>query len=690
MPRGPRCRRQCNPCLPPRRGRSRFIEEPTNEVPEPTESKRRYVPGLDGIRAIAVICVIAYHLGVPGAQGGMLGVGIFFTLSGYLITDLLLQQWTADMHIALGQFWLHRARRLLPALFVMLPTVTVWVALFDAGQLSSLRRQVIAAVFYVSNWSTIAQNGSYFARFAAPLPLDHLWSLAIEEQFYIVWPWLLLAGLWFGRTRRNLLLMTLGGAAVSALLMALLYTPGYDPTRVYEGTDTRAFALLIGAALAIRGAAWFTRNRPPAAAGIIRDAAGIVGLVVIGLLIARTTAFSAFLYPYGFLLLSIATAAVVAAVMNPSSRLGLALGCRPLRWLGVRSYGIYLWQWPVIVLINPSHGPLGVPRAVAAVAITVGIAALSWKYVEDPVRHGAIERLWQRLRASRGRPNAARRRLVLSGTVFGVMFIPLLALIGLLPAASTGDQSGNGPLLKRTHALTGSAQTGATGGIRRAHGGQSATTLSTNYMAAKTTSCRSVVYIGDSTSEGETSSDYIPNVHRQIVAQLHDVGVRVVYPEISGARSIVETYDGFPNGATVAQNHIAAGFKGCWIMALGTNDVANVQVGSNVGFKARIARIMSIIGDQPILWVDVVTLVQSGAYAEQYMEQWNRDLLQACSRYPNMRVFDWSAYAKPRWFIPDGIHYYSPGYIARSFRIAHGLAHAFPNGEGFSSSCVVK
>lgn len=656
-------------------------------MPEPTESKRRYVPGLDGIRAIAVVCVIAYHLGIPGAQGGMLGVGIFFTLSGFLITDLLLQQWSATMHIALGQFWLHRARRLLPALFLLLPAVTVWVALFDSGQLPEVRRQVIAAAFYVSNWSTIAQNGSYFARFAAPLPLDHLWSLAIEEQFYIIWPWLLLAGLWFGRTRRNLLLMTLGGAALSALLMGILYTPGYDPTRVYEGTDTRAFALLIGAALAIRGSGWFTRNCTPAAARTIRDVAGVAGLVVIALLIARTNAFSAFLYPYGFLLLSIATAAVVAAVMNSSSRLGRALGCSPLRWLGVRSYGIYLWQWPVIVLINPSHGPLGVPRAVIAVAITLGIAALSWRYVEDPIRHGALGQLWKRLRASRGRPNAARRRLVLSGTVFGVIFIPVLALSGMLPAASTGDRSGDGPLLKQTHALT---ARGAGRGTSASHGQTAAATLSTNYMAAKTTSCRSAVYIGDSTSEGEVSSDYIPNVHRQIVAQLHDVGVRVVYPEISGARSIVETYDGFPNGATVAQSHIDAGFKGCWIMALGTNDVANVQVGSNVSLKARIARIMSIVGNQPILWVDVVTLVQSGPYAEQYMEQWNRDLLQACTRHPNMRIFDWAAYAKPQWFIPDGIHYYSPGYIARSFRIAHGLAHAFPNGEGYSSSCVVK
>jgi len=197
------------------------------------------------------------------------------------------------------------------------------------------------------------------------------------------------------------------------------------------------------------------------------------------------------------------------------------------------------------------------------------------------------------------------------------------------------------------------------------------------------------VYIGDSTSEGEISSNYIPNVHRQLVAQLHDVGVAAVHPEISGARSIVETYEGIPNAATVARGYAASGYRGCWILALGTNDAADVQVGSNVGLRQRIARMMSIIGDQPVLWVDAVTLVASGPYAAQNMEQWNQDLLADCHRHPNMRIFDWGAYAKRQFFIPDGIHYYSSGYIGRSFRIAHGLAHAFPQGQPFSSSCVV-
>ena len=189
-------------------------------MPKPVVPDRRYVPGLDGIRAIAVLLVIAYHLNVAHAGGGMLGVGVFFTLSGYLITDLLLDSWRRHGDLRLGRFWLHRARRLLPALFLMLAAVSLWVALFDSSQLSGVRRQVWAAVLYVSNWSTIAQNGSYFARFAPPLPLDHLWSLAIEEQFYLVWPFLLLALIWFVRSRRKMALVTLVLACASALAMA--------------------------------------------------------------------------------------------------------------------------------------------------------------------------------------------------------------------------------------------------------------------------------------------------------------------------------------------------------------------------------------------------------------------------------------------------------------------------------------
>src|SRR5580698_10217109 len=231
-------------------------------MPKPVEGGQRYVPGLDGLRALAVLAVVAYHVNLGWAQGGLLGVVIFFTLSGYLITDLLMAHQTATGRLQLVSFWQRRARRLLPALFVMLAVVAAWVALLQRGQLPALRGATAAAAVYVSNWWLIAQNSSYFAKFGPPSPLGHLWSLAVEEQFYLIWPWLLWLGLLAtaGRSQRTRKYLLAGGslvlAAASLAAMVILYHPGYDPTRVYDGTDTRAFALLIGAALAFACPSW--------------------------------------------------------------------------------------------------------------------------------------------------------------------------------------------------------------------------------------------------------------------------------------------------------------------------------------------------------------------------------------------------------------------------------------------------
>src|ERR1700722_11498530 len=383
-------------------------------MPEPVRGGQRYLPGLDGLRALAVLAVVAYHLGLSWVPGGLLGVGVFFTLSGYLITDLLLGQHAQTGSLQLTDFWLRRARRLLPALFVMLAVVVAWVALLDRSQLAGLRGAVAAAATYVSNWYLIAEHTSYFARFGPPSPLGHLWSLAVEEQFYLIWPFVLLVLLFLARPRRHagaraaggtgsgrryvLAVVTLLLAAASAVAMAALYHPGYDPTRVYDGTDTRAFALLLGAALAF---VWPTRQPRREVGAVSRwclDGVGLLGLLVIGALIWRTTEYSAFLYRGGLVVLSLATVLVLAAVAAPAGRLGAVLGAAPLRWIGVRSYGIYLWHFPIIALTTPADGHDPAPRAALQVAATIAVAALSWHFVEEPIRHGALGRWWSQLR----------------------------------------------------------------------------------------------------------------------------------------------------------------------------------------------------------------------------------------------------------------------------------------------------
>ncbi len=664
------------------------------------------MPGLDGLRAIAVLAVIAFHEQFSWAPGGLLGVGLFFTLSGYLITDLLLGKWVSTGSLRLGSFWARRARRLLPALFVMLVVVTGWVTLLSRGHLAALRGAVAAAATYSSNWYLIMVNQSYFARFAPPQPLDHLWSLAVEEQFYLLWPWLLLIGLLFIWRRgpgavRWLVLPTLALAAASAVAMYVLYQPAVDPTRVYEGTDTRAAGLLIGAALAM---AWPSRRAATAGKTTSRllDGPAIAGLVVIALMIWRVGQYSSFLYSGGLVVLSVATAAVVAAVACPRSLVGAALGWRPLRWIGVRSYGIYLWHYPVIVLTTPAGATENLPRVAAQVAATVGIAALSWRYVEEPIRRGAIERGWRRLRARR-LSGLGLARLTAATAAVGALGVACAGLAGAggIPAATSSAATlAGGSLSAATKSVTGPGKATSAPRHCAASAGQDKAGCASAARPSPSpspsavqqdqlhTSCTAVAHIGDSTSDGLVSSAYLPDPGDRIQARYEDVGVQTVYTDITGARSVVEVLPGTTNGYQAAQNLIRQGFHGCWVIALGTNDTADVAVGSNVGLAARIQEMMQVTHGEPVMWVNVVSLLSSGPYAEANMLKWNTALLQACPRYPNMRVFNWAALPPPSWFINDGIHYTSAGYFKRALYIADAVALAFPQ-YGTRSSCLV-
>jgi peptidoglycan/LPS O-acetylase OafA/YrhL len=667
-------------------------------MPRPVDSGQRYMPGLDGLRALAVLAVIAYHEQFAWAPGGLLGVGVFFTLSGFLITSILISQWARLGQIKLGDFWLHRARRLLPALFVMLAVVTAWVTVADRARLGGLRTAVGAATAYFSNWYLIARNQSYFARFAPPAPLDHLWSLAVEEQFYLLWPLLLLAGLIALRklhaTAAWLIVPTAILTAASAYLMFTLYQPGTDPTRVYEGTDTRAFGLLIGAMLALawpsageRGTDGATRASRRWARALL-DAAGLAGLAGIGLMIWRVGQYSPFAYRGGLVLLSVATAAVVAATAYPASIVGRALGWRPLRWIGVRSYGIYLWHFPVIVMTSQPNVKPGLLLAGLQIAACILLAALSWQLVEEPIRHGAIGRAWARVRAAGRRPNLGQIKLASLAAGAGTAAVLVMAVAGLSGAvhANAGARAGS-------VASQGALQLPVTRTVVKApdkdgnHGASPSPAASASAAGQLRTSCRAVVHLGDSTSDGLVSPSYLAKPER-IAAQYADVGVRSVITDISGARSVVEVLPGEVNGYDAARKLVRGGFRGCWVIALGTNDTADVAAGSNVSLATRISRMMQAAGGEPVMWVNVQSLLSSGPYAEANMVRWDQALVAACPRYPNMRVYNWAAEARTKWYISDGIHFTSLGYQHRAQGIAEALARAFPV-TGQSSGCLV-
>jgi peptidoglycan/LPS O-acetylase OafA/YrhL/hydrogenase maturation factor len=394
---------------------------------------------------LAVVAVVVYHGNTSWLKGGFLGVEIFFVISGYLITMLLLSEHRRTGRLSLRHFWFRRGRRLLPAVYALLFVVSIVSVLFVKDQLDRLKGDLFAALTYTMNWHLVLGGTSYFDQFGRPPLLQHLWSLAVEEQFYLVWPIVLVLLLRRWRTRPDrLLLVMVGGALASAGLMALLYHQA-DPSRVYYGTDTRLAGLLLGSALAVF---WHPRalqeGVPPVRPRAV-SVAGAAGFVTLIVLCIACTERGPFLYRGGFLLVDLATLGVIAAVAHPAVRFGRAFEIPALVYIGVRSYSIYLWHWPVFALTRPGEdiglGP--VPVFVIRIVITAVLAELSYRLVEAPIRSGAIGRWARAWGQSRGMDKARRTRNALLAGAGLALAITLVttAVLNAKPSASAIEQS---------------------------------------------------------------------------------------------------------------------------------------------------------------------------------------------------------------------------------------------------------
>ncbi len=352
-----------------------------------------YLPGLDGLRALAIIAVLIFHANPRWLPGGFLGVDLFFVLSGFIITRALVAEWDARGRVDIGQFWLRRARRLLPAVFLLITGVLVYCAFFERGDVARLRQDTLAALAYATNWYQISGGQSYFASLAPPSLLQHLWSLAVEEQFYLVWPLVLSIAL-IVLPRRLVAPLLVLGAAASTVEMLLLYQHGASVSRLYYGTDTRAAGLLIGSALALSPMLWvqpLTKSRHWA---WVRQGCGWLSLALLVGICLSIDDSGAVLYNGGFAVVSLASAGLMIAAVHPAALLSRVLERTPLRWLGRRSYGIYLWHWPIFVLMQPHVSFAGGALLVSACQVTAAIviAAISYRFLEEPIRHGALTR----------------------------------------------------------------------------------------------------------------------------------------------------------------------------------------------------------------------------------------------------------------------------------------------------------
>jgi len=411
-----------------------------------TKGEMGYLPGLDGVRALAVLGVLLYHADLTWISGGFLGVDVFFVLSGFLITSLILEEFDRSGRIDFRRFYLGRARRLLPALLLMLLVTAAAAAFFFRDAAASVRADTIASLLYVNNWWYILNDASYFEFIGRPPLLKHLWSLAVEEQFYLVWPFI--AFLMMRRWNR-------AGVRMLAIVLAIASTawmvylsigngfPEYaDPSRVYFGTDAHAMGLLIGAALATFWRPGRLNADIPTVARVMITSVGLGALATVIAFFLFVGEFTPWMYQSGgFLLLALVVALLIAMATHPASPLGSWMGTQPWRYLGQRSYGLYLWHWPIFMVTRPSLDvPLdGIPLLLLRLGLTVGIAELSYRFLEMPIRRGAIDRWLTTWREASGR---ARTRLTRQGTAVVAVLAAIVLSVGwaLATAPAPGAQ----------------------------------------------------------------------------------------------------------------------------------------------------------------------------------------------------------------------------------------------------------
>jgi peptidoglycan/LPS O-acetylase OafA/YrhL len=406
---------------------------------KPQDSRFPYLPGIDAMRAIAVLAVFFYHANVAWLPGGFLGVDVFFVISGYLITSLLLREFRKGGHIRLARFWLRRARRLLPAVGVLIAVTIVAAAIVEPDRIDQARGDALASLFYFANWHFIFAHTSYFEQFGRPSLFTHLWSLSVEEQFYLFWPLVFAVGMkLFGRGK--LLLGVLAGAAGSVILAWILFHPGGDVSRVYYGTDTHAVGLLAGVALAMFWSPTELReHRSGPLVGPILDAVGVLALGFVVLSFVHVHDYDLALWHGGYAWIALFTALLLAVLAHPAARLGHILGAPPLLWLGLRSYSFYLWHWPVLVLTRPGVD-VALPRGILIplqLLFTLVLADLSYRYVELPFNGKA-----KRPRLPDGWLRVARPALVL-GTLAVVLIVGWSGIVARSASHSAAAAASN-------------------------------------------------------------------------------------------------------------------------------------------------------------------------------------------------------------------------------------------------------
>jgi peptidoglycan/LPS O-acetylase OafA/YrhL len=578
------------------------------------------LPAIDGLRAVAVTAVLLYHLPVGWLPGGFLGVDMFFVISGFLITSILTAEVHATGRIGLRHFWLRRARRLLPALLFMLVVIVAVSTIFARDALSLLASDLPAVLGYFTNWWLIFHHVSYFQSVGRPPLVLHLWSLAVEEQFYLLWPVIVLLVVRRHRRTKLIGVVALVGAVASSVWMAVLFQSSQDPSRVYFGTDTHAGGLLLGAALAVAFPPW---SRSPSVRTSARRLMGVVGLgAFAGLftLMATLNQFGTFTYRGGLQLATVLSALIILVVTHPAVGGARILTTPVLQWIGRRSYAIYLWHWPIFELTRPDLDVSLSGWALTALRLVlVAVAAdLSYRLVEQPFRTGQAQSVLRWLWAQ-------RRRISLAAGSATALILALLALeLTTAPAivpppalASGSTPAGRTPILPTGDDVSGTQHSGpvTSGPSSTAPGSVASTVPAPNHVLA----------IGDS-------------VMLDAAADLtQDLGPSTVVDAVVGR----QVSDGIERLADYAAAGRLAGLTAL-VIGLGTNGPMSVaQCDQILNLASGVPRVVFINVRMPRPWESVT----------------NTTLTACMARQPRVILVDWyDASAAPGVLGPDAIH----------------------------------
>ncbi|MGM0173338.1 acyltransferase family protein [Enterococcus sp. DIV0800] len=594
----------------------------------------RYITGFDGIRSLAVIGVILYHLLPSQMRGGYLGVPVFFAVSGYLITDLLLQEWKQTGKINIKQFYYRRMKRLYPALVAMLIGASAYITLFQRNLLNNLRGNVLSSLFYVNNWWQINHGMSYFDRFAGESPFTHIWSLAVESQNYLIWPVVFVLLMKFIKNKANVFFSILGAALVSAILMAVLYVPGSDPTRVYYGTDTRLFSILLGGALAFIWPSTRLKSQIPPQAKRILNGVGLVTMILLILAFLFLRDDLTFVYYGGMFLVSLLSILLVAITAHPGASWNRWLTNPVFSWIGKRSYGIYLYQFPVMIFYEAKVNVANhiFLHTIVEVLLIGLVTELSYRFVEKPLRYFNYRESFATLKNSFYAPLKSRRKI---GFIFSGL-LTLIAVVGIIIAPTNQVDANQQALQKQIEQNK-----------KAADKTETVQSSSETQQTDQTT---------ESSEAPKSLADKYSLSNREITKaknlKITAFGDSVL---LAGSKGLTEI---FPK--MVVDGEVGRQLKDSppLLQTLKDkgelNDTVLLSLGTNGPFNQDdFAQIMNILGDKHQVFV-----LNTHVPTRRWQNDVNSTLDAVAKEYKNVHLIDWYGYSNthPDWFYDDQVH----------------------------------